>query len=253
MNDVSFESALFFSNAEAARLSPRVDALISYGAEDKVRTAVEGRAQVLSGFERSQADPRAHEDEVALVGVSTMLGMATGVAAFVAVFVVGTTFAFSVAQRRRELAVLRATGATPVQVGQLVLAEAALVGAIASGAGCLLGLLGGPLLARLMSDWGLAPAWFRVQVGWSSVLVLFLAFLIGLLLAVLGSGVSVVRAGLIRPLEALRESTIERRAMNAVRWLLASRRSAPVWCCCCPPRCCHPPTGATSRRWPPRL
>ncbi|MEH0426708.1 ABC transporter permease [Streptomyces stelliscabiei] len=220
VNDVSFESALFFSNAEAVRLSPRVDALISYGAEDKVRTAVEGRAQVLSGFERSQADPRAHEDEVALVGVSTMLGMATGVAAFVAVFVVGTTFAFSVAQRRRELAVLRATGATPVQVGQLVLAEAALVGAIASGAGCLLGLLGGPLLARLMSDWGLAPAWFRVQVGWSSVLVLFLAFLIGLLLAVLGSGVSVVRAGLIRPLEALRESTIERRAMNAVRWLL---------------------------------
>ncbi|WP_440554639.1 FtsX-like permease family protein [Streptomyces sp. SCPE 10] len=218
-DDVSFESALFFSDAEAAALSPRVDALVSYGDVDKVRTAVEDRAQVLAGADRVQADPRAHADEVALVGVSTMLGMATGVAAFVAAFVVGTTFAFSVAQRRRELAVLRATGATPVQVGKLVLAEAALVGAVASAAGCLLGLAGGPALAGRMSAWGLAPEWFRVRLGWSTLLVLVLAFLIGVLLAVLGSGVAVVRAGRIRPLEALRESAVERRAMNALRWL----------------------------------
>jgi putative ABC transport system permease protein len=39
------------------------------------------------------------------------------------------------------------------------------------------------------------------------------------LLAVLGSGVAVVRASRIRPLEALRESTADRRAMNALRWL----------------------------------
>ncbi|MFD7498603.1 FtsX-like permease family protein [Streptomyces sp. NPDC059832] len=217
--DVSFESALLFSDAEAAALSPRVDALVSYGDEQKVRTAVAGRAQVLAGADRTQADPRAHADEVALVGVSTMLGMATGVAAFVAAFVVGTTFAFSVAQRRRELAVLRATGATPVQVGRLVLAEAALVGAVASAAGCLLGLAGGPVLAGRMSAWGLAPDWFQVRLGWSTVLVLVLAILIGMLLAVLGSGVAVVRAGRVRPLEALRESVVERRAMNVVRWL----------------------------------
>lgn len=218
-DDVSFESALFFSDTEAAALSPRVDALVSYGDADKVRTSVEDRAQVLTGADRTKADPRAHADEVALVGVSTMLGLSTGVAAFVAAFVVGTTFAFSVAQRRRELAVLRATGATPVQVGRLVLAEAALVGAVASAAGCLLGLAGGPLLAGRMSAWGLAPDWFRVRLGWSTLLVLVLAFLIGVLLAVLGSGVAVVRAGRIRPLEALRESTVDRRAMNVLRWL----------------------------------
>lgn len=219
-DDVSFESALFFSDAQAAVLSPRVDALVSYGDEERVRTALKGRGQVLSGEDRSQADPRAHADEVALIGVTTMLGMATGVASFVAVFVVGTTFAFSVAQRRRELAVLRANGATPVQVGKLVLAEAALVGVLAAGTGSLLGLVGGPLLAGRITAWGLAPEWFEVELGWSSLLVLFLAFVIGVVLAVLGSGVAVVRAGRIRPLEALREASVDKRAMNVVRWLL---------------------------------
>ncbi|KOG91928.1 hypothetical protein ADK38_00480, partial [Streptomyces varsoviensis] len=45
---VSFEHALFFSEREAARLSPRVDALVSYARPEAVRAAVGDGGQVLT-------------------------------------------------------------------------------------------------------------------------------------------------------------------------------------------------------------
>ncbi|KOG86873.1 hypothetical protein ADK38_28595, partial [Streptomyces varsoviensis] len=68
--------------------------------------------QVLTGDARRAADPRAKEDADAVVGVSSLLGLAAGVAAFVSVCVIASTFSYSVVQRRRELALLRLAGAT---------------------------------------------------------------------------------------------------------------------------------------------
>ncbi len=216
---VSFEHALFFSEREAARLSPRVDALVSYGRADAVRAAVGDRAQVLTGDDRREADPRAKEDSRALVGVSSLLGMAAGVAAFVSVVVIASTFSYSVVQRRRELALMRLAGATPRQVRRLVLSEAKIVGIAASAAGCALSVLGGPLLADWLAGHGIAPEWFSVTPSWLSVLLVLAAFALGVLLAWLGAGVSAFRAGRVRPLEALHESEAERKAMTLARWL----------------------------------
>src|SRR5260370_5537819 len=57
------------------------------------------------------------------------------VSAFVAVFVVASTFGFAVTQRRRELALLRLAGATPAQVRRMLLAEALITGLAAGAAG----------------------------------------------------------------------------------------------------------------------
>ncbi len=55
---------------------------------------------------------------------SQLLGAMGLLAATITVFIVATTFAFTVTQRRRELGLLRAVGATPGQVRRMLLAEA---------------------------------------------------------------------------------------------------------------------------------
>ncbi|MFJ7156724.1 FtsX-like permease family protein [Streptomyces sp. NPDC101118] len=219
VGELPFEQPVFFTPAEAERISPRVDAVVVTGDAEAVRQAVGSAAEVLTGEERGEADPQYRDDSAALVGVSTMLGMAAGVGGFVSVFVVGSTFAFSVTQRRRELALFRVSGATPQQVRRLVLAEAAGVGAVAGAAGALAGLAAGPWFARKLAEEGLAPEWFRVEIGAASVVVLLLVALLGVLLALVGAGAAVLRAGRIRPIEALREATVETRAMTWFRWL----------------------------------
>ncbi|MEV7022619.1 FtsX-like permease family protein, partial [Kitasatospora sp. NPDC093558] len=60
-----------------------------------------------------------------------VLTFTAGMAAFVAVFVVAGTFAFAVAQRRQEIAMLRAVGATPRE-GVLLIPGAAAAVALAA-------------------------------------------------------------------------------------------------------------------------
>ena len=208
---VPFERAVFFTDTEAARLSPQVDALALHAPAP----AYDG-VQVLTGMARHQVDPGAAQDATDLVGLESFMGVAALLAGFVALYVTGSTFALSVAQRRRELALLRATGATPSQLIGMVCAEAALVGATGSAAGCALGMLGGPALARWMTVRGMAPAWFAVSFSFPAVTIAFLA---GLVVAVLSVTVASVRAGLVRPVEALREATVERRPLTWVRAL----------------------------------
>ncbi|MFD7452753.1 ABC transporter permease [Kitasatospora sp. NPDC059827] len=85
------------------------------------------------------------------------LGFA-GIALFVGVFIIANTFSMLVAQRTRELALLRAVGATRRQITRSVKIEAVLVGLTASVGGLLAGigialglkaLLNGPMDANL--------------------------------------------------------------------------------------------------------
>ncbi|SPL93876.1 putative ABC transporter integral membrane protein [[Actinomadura] parvosata subsp. kistnae] len=49
-------------------------------------------------------------DRTAMTGTVVLLGVSAGVAGFVTIFVVASTFAFAVIQRTRELALLRLVG-----------------------------------------------------------------------------------------------------------------------------------------------
>ncbi|WP_026416608.1 ABC transporter permease [Actinomadura oligospora] len=214
---VGFEHAVFFADREAARLSPRVDGLAVTGPADAARRAAATSAEVLTGASRHDADPDPDRERRALNDTDVLLGIAAGIAGFVAVFVVASTFALAVTRRRRELALLRVIGATPRQVRRLLTAESLLVGLLASAAGCALA----PVAARLLGRWlvrcGLAPSWFDVPVtAWPLVI----AFLTGLTVSLLGVTAASRRAGRIRPAEALREASVEGRAMTPARWLL---------------------------------
>ncbi|MHC3391394.1 FtsX-like permease family protein [Streptomyces lavendulocolor] len=182
------------------------DAVGVAAAPDAVRRVVGDRGRVLTGDERRQADPGPERDAEALVTVNALLGTAGGVTAFVSVFVVASTFAFAVALRRREFGLLRTAGATPGQVRRALLAEAAVMGAVASGTGCALGAWGAPELARVLVEGGVAPEWFTVRdAGWP----FHAAFWTGLAVAVTGAWAAARRAGRTGPAEALREADVD--------------------------------------------
>ncbi|GAA1401705.1 hypothetical protein GCM10009639_44370 [Kitasatospora putterlickiae] len=151
-----------------------------------------------------------------LVSLVAGLGTAGGVSAFVSAFVVASTYSYAVAQRRRELGLLRLAGATRAQVRRTVLTEALLLGAAASATGCALGRLGAPALVRRLSDLGMAPPGFAlVPAAWP----LPTAFATGLLVALAGVAVAARRAGRVGPLDALRAADLDTGVLTAGRLL----------------------------------
>ncbi|MEV8532511.1 FtsX-like permease family protein [Streptomyces sp. NPDC051211] len=212
---LGFENALFYPDAQAARLSPAIDRLVVTADPAAVRAAAGPGLQVLTGPDRRYADPDPERDGEALVAVNALLGTAGGVTGFVSVFVVASTFAFAVAQRRREFALLRTAGATPPQIRRMVLAEALLVGVLASAAGCLLGGAAAPTLARFLADDGIAPHWFAIgDHTWPY----HLAFWTGVPVSLAGAAAASWRAGRVGPAEALREAAVETGTMTRGRW-----------------------------------
>ncbi|WP_326660571.1 ABC transporter permease [Streptomyces sp. NBC_00385] len=216
-----FETAVFFTAAEAARISPAVDAVVVHADPAAVRAVVahEDRMAVLTGDDRRRADPDPDRDAEALVSVNALLGTAAGITVFVSVFVVASTFSFAVAQRRREFGLLRTAGATPGQVRRTVYAEAAVIGVLASAAGCRLGVLGSPRLASWMAGERIAPPWFAIgDQNWP----LHTAFWTGLAVALAGAVAASRRAGRVGPVEALRESAVDSGSMPLSRVLLGA-------------------------------
>ncbi|WP_324785737.1 ABC transporter permease [Streptomyces sp. H51] len=215
---LGFENAVFCTDARAAGLSPRSLQLVVDADAAAVREAVRGSAgvRVLTGDARRYADADPDRDGEALTAMNAMFGTAGGVTGFVAVFVVASTFAFAVAQRRREFGLLRTAGATPGQIRRMVVSEALVVGALASAAGCVLGSYGAPKLAEWAVDESLAPRWFTIgDHTWPYPM----AFSTGLFVALCGVLAASWRAGRTGPAEALREASVDTRAMTWGRGL----------------------------------
>ncbi|MFB9465751.1 ABC transporter permease [Streptomyces cinereospinus] len=215
---LGFENAVFYTDARAAELSPRSLQLVVDADAAAVREAVRGSVgvQVLTADARRYADADPDRDSEALTAMNAMFGTAGGVTGFVSVFVVASTFAFAVAQRRREFGLLRTAGATPGQLRRMVVAEALAVGVAASAAGCVLASCGAPALAEWAAGERLAPRWFTIgDYTWPY----HLAFWTGLLVALCGVLAASWRAGRTGPTEALCEASVETRPMTPGRRL----------------------------------
>ncbi|MFE9661332.1 FtsX-like permease family protein [Streptomyces sp. NPDC005955] len=214
-----FERAVFLTERHAARFAAG-DHVVVDAPPAAVRAVVaDGRypgVRVLTGTERRLADPGTERERAARTALVALLGTAGGVCGFVSVFVVASTFAYSVARRRREFGLLRTAGATPGQVRRTVYAEGLLVGATASAVGCLLGGWAAPLLARLLVARQAAPAGFRIGPDrWPY----HLAFWTGLVVALAGVAAASWRAGRTGPAEALREASVDHGVLTRGRLL----------------------------------
>lgn len=167
--------------------------------------------------------PVTGEAREALDGVSSVIGFMAALAAFLSVFIVSSTFAFAVASRARELALLRMVGATPKQVRRLVRTESLLVGVLAAVLGCLLGLPLGLGLAGFLVLVGVAPVGFTLSFsGPTWYVAVPISFVVGVLVTWLGAGSAAKRASLANPSDALREADVDERVMTRKRWVLGS-------------------------------
>lgn len=178
---------------------------------------------IILGVERAEAPPGSTRAEAqaftqAAEGASTLTGMTVMLAAFLTIFVVGSTFGLAVDERRSDLAVLRLAGVTSRQVRRVLLVEALLVALVGACGGAVLGLVLTRAQGAILSALGTFPEGLRTPVV-PGVLVLDLV--LAVLVCLLGVRSSSRRAMRISPLDALRRGGDEQRVMTPRRWAVA--------------------------------
>ncbi|TCP56340.1 putative ABC transport system permease protein [Tamaricihabitans halophyticus] len=221
-------SALFFTGTDAERLSGNtgnVDAIgvLSQPGTNRaelsaaIESALAGTpATVLTGDERGLAEfPEAQDRSVDLISLSAVSG---GMATAVAMFVVASTMTLSIQHRRRELALLRAIGATPGQARRMVIGETLVTALLAGALAVLPGILLGDRLFGQLTANGVVPQAMEYRQSWISVLSGAGAVLLAALLAAWVSG---RRAAQSRPVDALTDAAIPRRWVTAFRVITA--------------------------------
>lgn len=149
--------------------------------------------------------------------LNSMFGVMSGFAGFMAIFVVASTFSFVVSSRRRELGQLRLIGSTPRQVRRMILGESLIVATAASVAGSLFAHLLMPAALWFTHNRGLTPAGLETPSWWSGLVI---AAPIGLVVALLGARAASKRASKISPVDAMRESAVDRRRLGFWRIVL---------------------------------
>jgi len=145
-----------------------------------------------------------------------LLGVTLGTSVFLAVFIISSTFGFTVAQRRRDLALLRLVGGSRGQVRRLLFGEAVLLGGFGAATGIPAGLAVMSVQAKLLHTLSFVPDGFTGQ--WRPW-ILGASVGTGVVLAVAGVLVAARRGSRVRPLEALRDTGAAARVMTAGRWL----------------------------------
>ena len=138
------------------------------------------------------------------------------VALGVGAFIIYNTFAIIIAQRNRELALLRALGARRAQVLRSVMLEALTVGFSASLVGIGIGILIGIGLKTALESLGFGLTSIPTVVRPRDVLV---ALLIGTLVTTFSAILPAVRASRVSPLAAMRDVAYEH---ARVSWLRAA-------------------------------
>ncbi|HTZ43009.1 MAG TPA: FtsX-like permease family protein [Jatrophihabitans sp.] len=126
------------------------------------------------------------------------------IALFVGSFLIFNTFSIVVAQRLRELALLRAVGASRRQVTLSVLGESLAIGALASGLGLAAGVLLTIGLRQLLIAFGIDIPSSGLLVSGRTVAVSLLA---GIVITLLAAFQPARKAGRVAPVAALRETT----------------------------------------------
>ncbi|OII65207.1 hypothetical protein BJP40_17660 [Streptomyces sp. CC53] len=144
-----------------------------------------------------------------------MLGFA-GVALLVGVFLIVNTFSMLVAQRTRELGLLRAVGSSRGQVNRSVLAEALLLGLFGSALGVAAGVGLAVGLMELMGALGMELSTQDLTVKWTTPVV---GVVLGVVVTLLSAYVPARRAGRVSPMAALRDAgtAADSRAAGRVR------------------------------------
>jgi putative ABC transport system permease protein len=195
------------ATAQELLLEPGTFTGVSVGAEDGVSNAAlrDRVAETIGGSydvktQAEQVDDLAAGLEEGLGFITTFLLVFAGVALFVGSFLILNTFSMLVAQRSRELALLRALGASRRQVTLSVLLEALVLGVAGATAGLAVGYGLAHGLKALFGQLGLtldAPLVLSAEtVVWS--------YVVGVVVTLLAAYLPARRAAAVPPIAAMR-------------------------------------------------
>ena len=125
-----------------------------------------------------------------------------GIAVFVGAFTIYNTLSITVAQRSRELALLRALGATRRQVLRSVVVEALAIGTVASAIGLVAGIGLAKLLSGVFASAGIDLPSTGTVFGTRTIVV---SLAVGIIVTVLAGLGPALRATRVSPVTAMRE------------------------------------------------
>lgn len=181
------------------------------------------QAQLPQGFEAITGKDLAAESQDLIDQVmgflSTFLLVFAGVAIVVGSFLIVNTFSILVAQRSRELALLRALGASRRQVTRSVLLEALIVGIIGSSLGILAGFALAASLKALFGLFGLDMSGSALVFNTSTAVV---SYVVGISVTLLAAYLPARRAAKIPPVAAMRDDVAMPTGNLYVRAVLAT-------------------------------
>ncbi|MFD7819457.1 ABC transporter permease [Streptomyces sp. NPDC059785] len=146
------------------------------------------------------ADEQAKWIAQSMSSMRTALLVFAGIALFVGTFIIANTFTMLVAQRTKELALLRAVGATRRQVTRSVLVEAFVVGTVAAVVGLVVGIGIGAGMRSLVGSFGNTVPDGPLVISPGTVVS---ALLVGILITMLAAWLPGRRAAKIPPVAAM--------------------------------------------------
>jgi putative ABC transport system permease protein len=171
---------------------------------DRVRAVLDPRYEVLTGEELSAAQAAAINDTIGRFLSTALLSFAF-VALLVGAFLIFNTFTIIVAQRTRELALLRCLGASRRQVMTSVLLESLIVAVVASLVGLGLGvLIANGLKALLTGILNFDLPTTGTVFLWRTVIV---SLAVGIVVTVLAALLPARKATRVPPVAALQPET----------------------------------------------
>ncbi|WP_329132669.1 FtsX-like permease family protein [Streptomyces sp. NBC_01476] len=194
-----------------SRLLGRTDAYTGYGltaargvTDDRLKAEVKAAIGSTYTIDTAAETKKKDQDDLGFLSFIkyAMLGFA-GIAVLVGIFLIVNTFSMLVAQRTREIGLMRALGSSRRQVNRSVLIEAVMLGVSGSvvGIGAGIGLAIG--LMKLMGAAGLNLDLSELTIKATTPVV---GLVLGVVVTVLSAYIPARRAGKISPMAALRDA-----------------------------------------------
>ncbi|KFZ81362.1 transmembrane transport protein [Amycolatopsis sp. MJM2582] len=170
-------------------------------------------ATILMTF-ASLLDTRTAADPETAKTLLIMAGVVGGWGLVIVLFATLSTLSLLIRQRAPEMALLKSAGATPSQIGRMIVGEAAVVAVLAAATAVVPSVFAGRWLVTLLGDTGRVPAGLEARFG---PIAVSMGTGITLLAALAAATVAARQAARRGAIEAVREAGIDTRPTSRLR------------------------------------
>jgi putative ABC transport system permease protein len=215
--DIYAAQLMFGRGRTFDRIDLTIDSGVSVGA---VKSAIQ--RELGPTFTVDPPSQRGQQFESLTRVYGAMANLTSLFALFIGMFIIYNTFAIAVSQRRKEIGILRALGATRRQIRHLFLAESAVTGSLGSLGGIGLGLVIAKLMAAGLSQF-LGELYGVVQRAdeiATDPLLLTGSFILGVITSVIAGWLPAQAAAGVDPVHALQKGKSQSVTQGEYRWRL---------------------------------